>query len=68
MVWCRHQKGHGGDRYKTHIELVVDPFGGSLDEKILKRLQRVCAAADYGEDSIMIQDLEANTNRYFIKT
>ena len=63
------KKGMMVDRYKTHdIELVVDRLVVRQDEKILKRLQEsIALAMDYGEDSIMIQDLEANTNRYFSK-
>ena len=63
------KKGMMVDRYKTHdIELVVDRLVVRQDEKILKRLQEsIALAMDYGEDSIMIQNLEANTNRYFSK-
>jgi excinuclease ABC subunit A len=55
------------DRYKTHdIELVVDRIKVRNEEKQLKRLSdTIKTAMHYGEDSIVLIDLETENLRYF---
>ncbi|MEL0201424.1 MAG: excinuclease ABC subunit UvrA [Flavobacteriaceae bacterium] len=55
------------DRYKTHdIELVVDRLTVSTNEGQQKRLKEsVDTALRYGEDSLLVYDLEDETVRYF---
>ncbi|MEL0299498.1 MAG: excinuclease ABC subunit UvrA, partial [Flavobacteriaceae bacterium] len=55
------------DRYKTHdIELVVDRLTVSTNEGQQKRLKEsVDTALRYGEDSLLVHDLEDETVRYF---
>lgn len=53
------------DRYKTHyIELVVDKMKvADVDRKRLS--ESVVVAMGHGKGTIMVLDMEANTNRYF---
>jgi len=55
------------DRYKTHdIELVIDRFTVKKDDVFLKRLEAsMTTAMHYGQDILMILDMEVNTARYF---
>ena len=55
------------DRYKIHdIELVIDRFKVKNDSDFLKRLEEsMVTAMHYGQDVIMILDIEKNTSRYF---
>src|SRR6056300_1235315 len=55
------------DRYKTHdIELVIDRFTVKKDEEFLKRLEAsMTTAMHYGQDILMILDMEESGVRYF---
>ncbi len=55
------------DRYKTHdIELIVDRIRVKKDENDLKRLiDSIKTAMHYGEESIVLIDLETEQTRYF---
>ena len=55
------------DRYKTHdIELIVDRIKVKKDENDLKRLiDSIKTAMHYGEESIVLIDLETEQTRYF---
>jgi len=55
------------DRYKTHdIELVIDRFTVKQDAPFLKRLEDSMATAlHYGQDALMIYDLDDASARYF---
>ena len=55
------------DRYKIHdIELVIDRFKVKNDSDFFKRLEEsMVTAMHYGQDVIMILDVEKNTSRYF---
>lgn len=55
------------DRYKTHdIELVVDRLKIEAKESIQKRLEdSVATAMEFGDDSLLIIDLESKNQRYF---
>ena len=55
------------DRYKTHdIELVIDRFSVKNDDAFLKRLEESMATAmHYGQDILMVLDMEDQTTRYF---
>lgn len=55
------------DRYKTHdIELVVDRLKMEAKESIQKRLEdSVTTAMEFGDDSLLIIDLESHNQRYF---
>jgi len=55
------------DRYKTHdIELVIDRFTVKNDDAFLKRLEdSMSTALHYGQDILMVYDLEDATTRYF---
>ena len=55
------------DRYKTHdIELVIDRFTVKKDDEFLKRLaESMVTAMHYGQDIIMILDIDENEARYF---
>ena len=55
------------DRYKTHdIELIVDRVCVRAEENELKRLsESIKTAMHYGEDSIMLIDVENENLRYF---
>lgn len=55
------------DRYKTHdIELVIDRFTVKKDEEFLKRLNdSLVTALHYGQDVMMVMDLEDQKARFF---
>jgi len=55
------------DRYKTHdIELVIDRFTVKQDAPFLKRLEDSMATAlHYGQDALMVYDLDDASARYF---
>jgi len=55
------------DRYKTHdIELVIDRFTVKQDAPFLKRLEDSMATAlHYGQDVLMVYDLDDASARYF---
>jgi len=55
------------DRYKTHdIELVIDRFTVKDDEPFLKRLNSsLVTALHYGQEVMMVMELETNKARYF---
>ena len=55
------------DRYKTHdIELVIDRFSVKEDKEFLKRLEAsMTTAMHYGQDILMILDMEESAVRYF---
>ena len=55
------------DRYKTHdIELVIDRFTVKRDTAFLKRLNdSLIIALHYGQDVMMVMELEDNKARYF---
>ena len=55
------------DRYKTHdIELVIDRLTVKEDPEFLKRLDESMATAmHYGQDILMVLDIEENAVRYF---
>ena len=55
------------DRYKTHdIELIVDRIRVKKEDNDLKRLiDSIKTAMHYGEESIVLIDLETEQNRYF---
>ena len=55
------------DRYKTHdIELIVDRIRVKREENDLKRLiDSIKTAMHYGEESIVLIDLETEQTRYF---
>ena len=55
------------DRYKTHdIELVVDRIKMNSTANIEKRLEdSITTAMDFGDDSLLIIDLESKQQRYF---
>ena len=55
------------DRYKTHdIELVIDRFTVKKDDEFLKRLaESMVTAMHYGQDIIMVLDIDENEARYF---
>ena len=60
-------KGMKVDRYKTHdIELVVDRIKMDSTANLEKRLEdSITTAMDFGEDSLLIIDLESKQQRYF---
>jgi len=55
------------DRYKTHdIELVIDRFTVRKDNEFLKRLNdSLVTALHYGQDVMMVMDLEDQKARFF---
>ena len=55
------------DRYKTHdIELVIDRFTVKNDEEFKKRLNdSLITALHYGQDVMMVMELEDDNARYF---
>ncbi|MGB1172038.1 MAG: excinuclease ABC subunit UvrA, partial [Flavobacteriaceae bacterium] len=55
------------DRYKTHdIELVVDRIKMEATANIEKRLEdSVATAMEFGEDTLLIIDLDSDKQRYF---
>jgi excinuclease ABC subunit A len=55
------------DRYKTHdIELIVDRLRVKQEENDLKRLvDSIKTAMHYGEESIVLMDVDTDTIRYF---
>lgn len=55
------------DRYKTHdIELVIDRFTVKTDTAFLKRLNdSLITALHYGQDVMMVMELEDKKARYF---
>ena len=55
------------DRYKTHdIELVIDRFTVKTDTSFLKRLNdSLITALHYGQDVMMVMELEDKKARYF---
>ncbi|MEK9613074.1 MAG: excinuclease ABC subunit UvrA [Flavobacteriaceae bacterium] len=61
------QPGMKVDRYKTHdIELVIDRFSVKQDAEFDKRLsESLITAMHYGQDVVMLLDLETQEARYF---
>lgn len=60
-------RGMKVDRYKTHdIELVVDRVKMDRTANLQKRLEdSIATAMDFGDDSLLVIDLETNKQRYF---